>query len=541
MDETEVFGGIPGYDPCATANPGDWFDHEAAWRACEFFPRYLVHVKGELAGTPFVLRPDQRAVVANLFGWKRKDGTRRYREVFLYVARKNGKTMLAAGIALYCLFCDGEPGAEIYAAAAERDQAGIVWEIARQMVAASPALSERCRIYQGGKAIVREEVGASFKPISSDANTKHGYNCHCAVVDELHAHRDSSLLDALTTSMGARRQPLLVVITTADSAREGSPCNAKHKYATRVRDGQAVDPAFLPVIYEVPRQADWSDESKWPLANPGLGTSVKIDYLRREHARAVESPAYQNAFRRFHLNQVTEQDEAWLSLARWDLCVGSGDPMKDPALRGKPCWAGFDLSANTDLTAFVMYFPEDGHAVIPVFWIPRATAEKREREDRVPYTAWLRDGLIRGTEGDTVDYRVLRRDVNELRKIFDIREIAIDRWNSTSLQRDLDEDDFEVVPFGQGYVSLSNPSKELEKLTLSGTLRHGGHPVLRWCAGNVAIETDAAGNIKPSKRRSTERIDGVVALVMAIGRAMVRESEGDSVYEKRGVLRVGRR
>ena len=317
----DVIGLVPGYDPQATA--GDcWFDEEAADKVVGFFADCLVHVKGEFAGRPFLLEPWQQAIVANLFGWKRPDGTRRYREAFIFVPRKNGKSILAAGICIYMLFCDGEWGAEIYCAAAERDQAALVFDVAKQMVNHEPVLRDACRIYT--KAITIESMGSTFKAISADASTKHGYNAHCAVIDELHAQKNRELVDVLITSTGARRQPLIVHITTSDFERP-SICNEKHDYASKVRDGIIEDRAFLPVIYEAGRDDDWTNPEVWAAVNPNYGVSISKEYLAHECQRAQEAPTYENTFKRLHLNIRTEQDVRWISMERWERCGGPVD------------------------------------------------------------------------------------------------------------------------------------------------------------------------------------------------------------------------
>jgi phage terminase large subunit-like protein len=531
----KIIMGIPGYDCMATA--GDcWFDAQAAARALGFFADCIKHVKGERAGHPFVLEPWQQSIVANMFAWKRPDGTRRYREVLIYVPRKNGKSTLLGGMVLMFLFCDGERGAELYSAAADRDQAALVYDQAKGMVLQEPELSSRARVYATGKSIVYGAMGSTYKAISAEAGTKHGYNTHFAVIDELHAQPNRDLVDVLMTSTGARRQPMVVHITTADYQRPDSICNEKHDYASKVRDGVIEDRSFLPVIYEAKRGDDWTDPKVWSKANPNLGISVSLEYIQRECQRAQDTPGYENTFKRLHLNMITEQAERWLAMERWDACSA---PL--PELDGLPCFAGLDLATTTDIAALVLDFPLEGgrHVWLPFFWVPRDNAIKREKKDRVPYSVWIRDGLVRVTEGDVIDYDVIRRDIGEIGKRYNIRELAIDRWSATQITTQLTGDGLTVVPFGQGFASMSGPSKELEKLVLSQQLQHGGNPVLRWMASNVAIDGDAAGNIKPSKKRSTEKIDGIVAGVMGLGRAIVADPKfGKSVYDLRGLSTV---
>jgi phage terminase large subunit-like protein len=521
----KLFSLLPGYDPIATREDC-CFDEDAASKAISFFESYLSHVKGEKAKKPFLLEPWQQAIIGCIFGWKRPDETRRYREVFILIPRKNGKTALAAGIALYVMFCDGEKGAEIYSAAAERDQAALVFEHAKGMVLQNPKLSGHAQIYT--KAITIESIGASYKAISADANTKHGFNTHFAVIDELHAQKNRELVDVLKTSTGARRQPLIVHITTSDYDRP-SICNELYDYASKVRDGIINASQFMPVIYEAKPEDDWQDPKVWAKANPNLGVSIGLNYFREAFNEALEKPTCRNTFKRLHLNIRTEQDVLWLPMEKWDAC----HTFDMNELEGKECYAGIDLASTSDISAFVLFFPESC-ALLPFFWVPSSTAVKRQR-DRVPYQTWIDQQLMEKTEGDVVDYDVIRRRVNEIGKVYNIQEIAIDRWNSTHLQTQLTGDGFTVVPFGQGFASMSAPSKELEKLVVGGELSHNNNPVLRWMASNVAAETDAAANIKPSKKKSSEKIDGIVAAVMAIGRAMVRTDSGVSIYEAEGI------
>lgn len=532
-DLKEIIKMIPGYDPYRDA--GDCtFDPTitGALRAVNFYPKYLTHVKGDLADKPLHLELWEIAIIANLFGWKRPDGTRRYREAFIYVPRKNGKTTLIAGIPNIMLFSDGEKGAEIYAAAADRDQAAIIWEISKKQIENNKTLLKNCRIYM--KSIVVEASGSFYKPISRDANTKHGFNVHCAVVDELHAHKDGELVEVLATSTGSRKQPLIVYITTADYDRE-SMCNEKYKYACDVRDN-GKDRYFLPVIYEAKKDDDWEDREVWKKANPNLGISLEWEYMERAYQKAKASAVYQNSFRRLHLNMKTEQDVRWLDMTRWDSCQFKMENIFDEkSVRGKKCYAGLDLASVSDLCSLSLYFP-DGHYLLSISWLPRETAYERQKNDGVPYLAWADEGYIKLTPGNVADYDFIRSDINKLNEFFNIKEIALDRWNSTQIQTQLIGDGFDIVPFGQGFGSLSAPSKEFERLVLAGELKHGGNPVLRWSAGNVTIEMDAAECIKPSKRKSHEKIDPIVAAIMAIGRAIAQGENKKSVYEERGIL-----
>jgi phage terminase large subunit-like protein len=513
-------------EPLATG--GYWFDGAAADRACAFFERVLTHTKGEWAGQPLKLADWQaERIVRPLFGWKRADGTRRYRQAFIMIPRKSGKSTLAAGIALYLLLADGEPGAEVYSAAADRDQAAIVFEMAKQMADASPHIRKRVQTFK--RALVVPGTASSYKVLSSEAYTKHGLSAHGIVVDEVHALPDRELWDVLTTSTGARRQPLTVAITTAGYDR-GSLCFELYEFACKVRDGIVDAPSFLPVIYEAAATDDWKSPATWRKAHPNLSVSVKEEYFAAECERAQQLPAYENTFRRLLLNQWTEQDTRWLPMDQWDACAG-----ELPDLAGRACYAGLDLSTTTDISALVLAFPIGAKLhLLPFFWVPGDNIATRARRDRVPYDVWVRAGLIEATEGNVVDYRVIRQRINELGQRYQIKEIAFDRWNATQLSTELQGDGFEMVAFGQGFASMAAPTRELERRVLGREICHGAHPVLRWMASNVAVTQDPAGNLKPDKAKSTERIDGIVAALMALGRAMHAEEERPSAYADGG-------
>ena len=519
---------LPGYDPYGTAEGGDRFDVDEANARVDFIQGLCQFIEGKKAGQPFMLEPWQMAGIGAMFGWKRSDGTRRYREAFWYVPRKNGKTPMSAAIMLCVLFCDHEPGAQLYSAAADREQAALMYRHASQMVARNEILDSRVKIYKSFKSMEKQDEGAIFKALSAEADTKHGLNVHFVNVDELHAHPNGELTDVLTTGTASRAQPLTVYTTTADFSRP-SPCNQKLQYARSIMDGKIKDHSFLPIVYEATLQDDWKSEEVWRKANPNLGVSVNLDYLKRECLRAQDEPSYENTFKRLHLNIVTEQAERWLPVDRWDLCNADPGPME-----GRQVVCGLDLATTTDIAAAVFTAERDDFVdVWCKFWIPRDSAERRERKSRVPYLTWANQGYITLTPGEVIDYRIIRRDLNA---ISGIKEVAFDPWNATQLANELaEEDGFSMVEFRQGYKSMSEPSKNLEKLVTSKRLRHGSNPVLDWMARNVAIETDPAGNIKPSKKHSTEKIDGIVALVMSIGRLMFCE-DSTSVYESRGPL-----
>jgi phage terminase large subunit-like protein len=487
-------------------------DSQAA-RALKYINQ-LTHTKGPFAQQPFNLRPWQARIIRQLFT-QRKDGLRQYRTALLMLPRKNGKTELAAALAIYFLLFDHEIGGETYSAAADKDQAALVFHVAAQMIRNDPELDAACEIVDSQKRIVHPASGSFYRAISAEAYSKHGFNASVVIYDELHAAPNRELWDVLATSQGARAQPLMMAITTAGYDRH-SILWELYQHAKKVEERPALDPTFLPILYEAPIDADWTDEKVWKQANPALGDFRSLDEMRVMCARAQEIPAQENTFRRLYLNQWTEQSARWIALAAWDACQDAA--FDRAALRGRPCYVGMDLSSTTDITALVAVFPDDdGFAVLPTFFVPAERIRQRSQRDRVPYDQWAREGLLEATPGNVVDYEAVRQTLRAWAEEFDVKEIAFDPWNATDLTTRLQaQDGFNCVPMRQGFASLSAPTKALEKAVLSKRLRHDGHPVLRWNVSNVAIEQDAAGNLKLSKKLSSERIDGAAALVMAV-------------------------
>jgi len=494
------------------------FDPKAAMRVLQFFA-FLHHSKGEWAGQRFELSGWQAFIIWVLFGWRRADGTRRFRTGYVEVARKNGKSTLAAGIALYLFAADREPGAEIYTAATKRDQARIVHGEAIRMVRSSPGLRRHVDIFKDNLSMVR--TASKYEPLGADADTMDGLNVHGAVIDELHAHKNRNLWDVLETATGARRQPLIFAITTAGFDRH-TVCWQQHDYGEKVLDGVIEDAAYFAFIASLDHEDDWTDRSVWIKANPNLGISVKPESLEEQCAKAESLPAAQNAFRRLRLNQWTEQVDRWIDVAVWD---EGNHPVDVERLKGRRCFGGLDLSSTTDLSAFVLVFPpDDGELwqVVCRFWMPADNVRKRVEQDRVPFDQWIREGYIEATDGNVIDYDVLKKRIQEDAEQYDILEVAFDRWNATQMVTQLTSDGLEMIPFGQGFASMAGPTRELEKLIVGRQIAHGGNPVMRWMVSNVAVKQDAAGNLKPDKAKSSERIDGVVATIMAVGRAMVQ-------------------
>jgi phage terminase large subunit-like protein len=520
----------------------------------EFFHTYLRHVKGEWAGKRLILAPWQREdILKPLFNTRRPDKLRQYRTCYVEVPRKNAKSTLAAGLMLYMLYADAEPGAEIISAASDRQQAHVTFDIAKSMVEAAPELKARTKIYR--RELYVPHSDSSYKVISSEAYSKHGLNLYAAAVDELHAHENGELLEVLRTGFGSRRQPLLFMITTAGFDRT-SVCWQERERAIRVRDGIDDDPTYLPVIYGASEQDDWRDPAVWKKANPGLGITLKPDYFATECQRAAQQPAYTNAFKRMHLNIWTTQSERWMEQALWDACDGPADL---DALAGRSCYIGLDLGRTTDLSAMVLVFPEDGEEPAPVvpdepdadrlivppgrrytilarFWIPveRIDSPSFTRDARIKaiLAQWVREGYITATRGDTVDNDVIRAAINALGATVRVEEIGYDPYSMHDMAPRLVDDGFVLTPLQQTMGMLSPATRELERLIRAKRLAHGGNPVMRWMFGNAQARVDADGRVKLDTNKSAEKIDGMDALVMAIRQASSAPST-TSIYDQR--------
>jgi phage terminase large subunit-like protein len=540
---------LPGYDPCDIENIDEYrFDAKDARIYCDFFEECLTHVKGEKARQPFMLEDWQRGFIANLYGWKNAaTGLRRYRKFFLFIPRKNGKTPLAAGLILASLYLDGEQGAEVYGAAAEYKQASLVFEHAMGMVAQDEMLRNRFKVYAGQqKAIEDRSTFSSYKVLSAEAYSKHGYNTHLCVIDELHAHPDGDLCDVMETSIGARREPIIGYLTTSDYDRENSICNETYDYACAVRDGDVQDASFLPVIYECPRdqQENWTDPDVWAIANPNLGVSISREYLESACKEAQRIPRKQNEFKRLHLNIRTTQKTLWIDGADWDACEREIDWSE---LRGLPCWAGLDLAKTTDICALCLVYKRqtederDEYILRPYFWAPADRAAERERVDRVPYRQWERQGLITLTPGIETDYRFIRQQIIELAESENIREMAFDPWNATAfIQTIEDHVSCPCIEFRQTIGNFAAPTKEVEGLVNQRLLVHDGHRVLREHARNCEVKTDPSGNIRPVKpdNKSAKKIDGIVSAIMGLSRAMLDSGPVEYACQRRGFVVV---
>lgn len=529
----EIVQALPGYDPFEQAE-GYHFDVEEADRRIQFVEAACTHVKGKLAGEPIELELWQKSLHANLFGWKKPSGERRYRESFVYVPRGNAKTTNAATIVLSCMCLDNEPGAECYSAAAEREQARLCFECVEGMIHNREELEELFKVLK--YSIVKGDN--AYKAISADAKSKHGFNAHLVVNDELHAHKDGELTETLMTSTLKRSQPLVVHLTTADYDRV-SICNQKYDYACKVRDGLINDPAFLPVIYEASPEDDWQDPATWEKANPNWAV-MDHEYFEREATRAESDPAYRNTFKRLHLNLKTSSNVSAFDMAHWDDCDERND-LED--VFEKPCYAALDVSSKSDLTAFVIVVPEykdeseeisiESLDVFSWFWVPEEAISRRSREKSLfaTYSGWAEMGELFVQSGQRIDQDEVRAFINELSEEgWNIQSIAYDPWNAEAIRQGLESDGFEMVEFMQTTKNFSEPFKDLVSLVTEGKVRHGGHPVLRWNAANCVAYTDANGNIRPDKKNSIDKIDGIVSLIMSYAMSMQERIENEGGF-----------
>ena len=512
------------------------FDEAKAQRAVEFI-RCLKHTKGRWRGQAFDLLPWQETIIRDVFGTVKEDGFRQYNTAYVEIPKKNGKSELAAGVALYMTCGDNEWGAEVYGCASDRQQASIVFDVAVDMVEQCPALKKRIKPVMSVKRLVYKPTNSFYQVLSAEAYTKHGLNVHAVIFDELHSQPNRELFDVMTKGSGdARTQPLFFLITTAGTDRH-SVCFEQHQKAEDILCGRKADPTFYPVIYGTPDDADWTSEEVWYRANPSLGHTIDIGKVRNACLSARDNPAEENIFRQLRLNQWVKQSTRWMQMEKWDACAF---PVDEGELLGRECYGGLDLSSSIDITAFVLVFPprddSERYVFLPFFWIPEENMARRVRRDHVPYDVWERQGFLETTEGDVIHYGFIESFIEDLGKRFHIKEIAFDRWGAVQMVQNLEGLGFTVVPFGQGFKDMSPPTKRLMELVLERNVAHGGHPVLRWMMDNIFVRTDPAGNIKPDKEKSTEKIDGAVAAVMALDRAVRNGGSTGSVYDERGIL-----
>jgi phage terminase large subunit-like protein len=512
------------------------YDQHKAERVIKFIERITTHTKGELAKQPFKLEPFQKEVISDIFGNVNEEGLRITREAFLFWPRKNGKTNFLAALGLYLLVSDNEPGAEIIVCAADRGQAGMIHEIQKQMVLQSPLLMDKVKVYRN--SIVAKD-GSFIQARSADADTAHGYNAHAVLFDELHSQPNRELYDVMKTASGARRQPLFFSISTAGSNKE-SICYEVYDYAKKVRDGIIEDPTFYPHIYEAADDDDILDPATWRKANPGYGVTIKEDYIKAQAQKAKALVTYENTFRRLHLNQWTTSEVRWVSDEDFMSCAESYE-LAD--LQGRDCYAGLDLASTEDLTAFVLIFPPiyegEPFKTVVYSWVTEAAVERRQGKTGADYNKFIGKGELTVTPGNVTDYKYISEAIYEAAEMFNIKAIAYDRWNSSSLIAELAEEELPVEPYGQGFASMSPAVKQLEIWIRSNQIAHTGNNLLRWCVSNVQAKTDPAGNLKFDKSKSSDKIDVAQAWAIAVGIWLTKHRSDDndgSIYDERDLI-----
>ncbi|WP_328660383.1 terminase large subunit [Nocardia salmonicida] len=525
--------------------PGARFDPDRVDRVLNTF-RNLRHTKGRLAGRPLIPDPWQVAyVIAPAFGWVHLDEdlgiyVRIARTIYVELPRKNGKSTLAGGIGIYLTCADGEEGAQVIAAATRLEQAAFVFAPIKQLAERSPALAKHVKPYKA--KIVHSRTGSYFQPVASAGDAQHGADLHGGIVDELHLHRTNDLVEAIETGTGSRSQPLILFITTADASRKETPYDRKRTLVEQLARGALTDPSVYGVIWAADPEADPYAEETQRSANPGFGISPTRAYLRSAATRAAQSPADHASYLRLHLGIRTKQETRFLDIAAWDRNAAIVDESR---LVGRLCYGGLDLASTSDLTALCWLFPDDdgGFDALWRLWVPEAAVASLDRRTAKAASLWVKRGILNVTPGEVADYGYIRRTIGEDGAKFDVAEIAYDRWNSSQLVNDLVSDGAPMVTMGQGYASMSAPTKQLQRLILLGTeekpvIRHGGNPAVRWTIDNFAISMDPAGNVKPDKKNAADKIDPGVALIMALGRAIESEPPQESAYEHDGLLVV---
>ncbi len=509
-----------------------------AERVKDFIETYCTYSKGEWAGQPFRLLPWQwDELISPLFGTVNDDGSRQYRTCYVEIPKKNGKSELCAALGLYMLTNDGEDGAEVYIAAADREQATIVYRAAAAMVLNSAELSRHIKRVDSRKRLIYHKKNSFMQVLSSESYTKHGLSPSAVIIDEIHAHPSDELYTVLTAGTDyARRQQVILIITTAGVYDKNSIWWRLRSKAQQVQAGIVEDPRFLPVLYLAdPEKEDPADEELWKRVNPSLGQIFTLDKIRQDYQEAKQNPIDLQNFLRFRLNIPIKQISKWMPMEHWDKCGGKIDL---ESLKGRPCFGGLDLSSKLDLTAFVLVFPpteDDLWHVLSRFYVPDDTIIQRSQADNVHYEIWSKQGFICATPGNVIDHAYIEKDIIESSKVYELKELGFDPWMATEMATRLsNEYGIATVEMRQGTKTLSEPSKELLVKVMQHKIRHGGHPVLRWCMDNLVMVQDANENIRPDKDKATERIDGAVALIMGLGRAIFAEKQ-ESPYNERGL------
>jgi len=529
------------------AKRGLYFDKQAAEHVILFVENYLYFTKGKRAGQHFTLETWQKFQLWVLFGWKKKNGARRFNYAYHEIARKNGKTTLAAAIALYTLLADGEEIAEIYTAATTRDQAKLCFTEAQNITRKSPFLKKYLTVME--KSVFDKERHSSLKALSGDAGPLDGLNIHCSIIDEFHAHKTAEVYNVLKSSLGSRFQPLIYIVTTAGFNKE-YPCYNLRKVCVDILKGLKFDDTMFVMICSLDEDDDYNNHDNWIKANPNIDVSISSQYLDNEYNQAINNPDELNNFLTKNLNIWTTASKAWITDNAYTACNGNINPDN---LKNMKCWAGLDLANVKDLTALALIFPKDNDFfdVLMFFYLPEMTARERVRKDNVNYDVWIREGWITETPGNVTDYNYIFADITGemktgqkalkpgIAETYNLQKLAYDRFNSSQLIVDIGETGLQekLLPFGQGFRSMSTPTKGIEKLILNKQINNGSNPVLAWNFQNVEIQRDAAGNVKVNKAKSIEKVDGVIALIMAYGAYLDTQNEqSESIYATRGLL-----
>ncbi|MBT9167714.1 MAG: hypothetical protein DDT19_01054 [Syntrophomonadaceae bacterium] len=542
------------YVPTLLMLPSSRYDDRRADFAVNFISM-LKHTRGKWYGKPFQLMWWQERIVRDVFGTVDKDGYRQFSTAYVEVAKKNGKSELAAAIALYLLYADGEIGAEVYSCAGDINQASIVFNTAKAMVEQCNDLAKLSKLVPSTKRIIFPHTSSFYRVLSSETKSKHGFNVHGVVFDELHAQPNRELYDVMSFGSGdARRQPLYWYITTAGKDPDRTSIGWElHQKAVDILLGHKSDATFYPVVFsydpeerrvwhgwgykQLDELATWESEDIWRMVNPSLGHTIKFETVREVYQAVKGNPASEQLFQQLRLNVWVKHKHAkWLLLEVWDANGGQFDLEE---LKGRKCFGGLDLSSKLDVSAFVLIFPPEQvggkYIVLPFFWIPEDNIEQRVKRDKVNYDQWTRQRLLTATPGNVIDYNFIRQTIIGLRDAYDIQEIGFDPWNAMQLAVDLGNEGLTMVEIRQGYKSMSPPMKELEAYLRGGHINHGNNPILRWMFGNLEVRVDENDNIRPVKGKGIERIDGIVALINALARMILREKPQRSIYEDQGL------
>lgn len=523
---------------------GCYFDLDKANWAVDFIEEVCTLSKGTFAGKPFKLLDWQKyRLIMPLFGWQRPGGTRRFKEAYTCMAKKNGKSALASAIELYMLVADGEEGAEVYTAATTKQQANIVHNEVASIVEKSPELNARLSIGNSSKTITLNR-DSWIRALASDGPSAEGPNAHCLCIDEYHAwktKKHAKFHKSIVWSMAARVQPLIFTITTVGDDLD-SLCGTKHLYARKVINGEVEDIGFFALIFEPEESLDFNkeevylDKKNWYAANPSMGVTISEESFAEDLKRALASPDDWAAFLRYRFNVWTSSDQPWMPMADWAIC-GKQRPVIESELIGRDCFSGLDLSTTQDTTALVHVFPEPdgGYIVLPRIWVPGDRVKENAEKGLTNYLKWARDEFIFSCPGAIIDYPWVMEQILEDAKNFNIKELHFDRWGAVQMAQTLEEEGLPVIEAGQGFKTMSPPSKELYRLVKQHKLYHGDNPALNWMAGNVVVQKDEAENIKPMKNKSKGKIDAVVALIMALSGAIKPQDKFVSNYEKEGI------